>query len=115
MVDWTGPESRSVTIKEFPFPDLLAPVDDLPPATLVTSIESHGVKRIVRGVSHDNGEVRTVSVNGHPARIIAQHAGVADWAITLDLPSNGHITALSTDWQGNRELTPHEINGLSIH
>lgn len=34
--DWTGPEARAVSIKELPFPDLLAPVDDLPPATLVT-------------------------------------------------------------------------------
>ena len=109
VVNWSGPEARVVSIKEFPFPDLLAPVDDLPPATLVTSIESHGAKRIVRGVSHDNGEVQLVTVNGLPARITVQHAGVADWVISLELPADGQLIAQSSDGEGNVELTPHAI------
>ena len=54
---WTGPEARATTVKDIPFPELLAPVDDLPPATLITSIQSEGDKRLVRGVAHDNGEI----------------------------------------------------------
>ena len=88
---------------------LTGTVDDLPPATLVTSIESEGAKRIVRGVSHDNGEVRLVTVNGLPARITAQHAGVADWVITLELSADGQLIAQSSDSKGNIELTPHSI------
>jgi len=83
-------------------------VDDLPPATLITAIKSEGTKRIVSGVSHDNGEIATVSVNGQPAKITAQHAGVADWTISLDASANGRYVAKSTDAAGNVELVPHE-------
>lgn len=34
--------------KDIQFPELLAPVDDLPPATLITKIQSEGDKRQVR-------------------------------------------------------------------
>ncbi len=63
----------------------------------------------MRGVSHDNGEIATITVNGHPATIIAQHAGVADWTLTLDGPASGHYVAQATDRAGNAELTPHEV------
>jgi len=106
---WSGPEVRAATIKELPFPDLLDPVDDVPPATLVTNIELSGMTKIVRGVSHDNGEVRSVRVNGLPARITSQHAGIADWVITLESPADKQLIAQATDSQGNIELTPHSI------
>ena len=61
----------------------------------------------MRGVSHDNGEIATVSVNGHPAKITSQHAGVADWIITLDAPADGRFLAQATDRAGNVELMPH--------
>ncbi len=92
------------------FPDLLAPVDDLPPATLITSIQVEGTKRTVYGVSHDNGEIVTVSVNGHPATITTQHAGVADWSITLDPSANGLYLAKATDLAGNVELMTREVS-----
>jgi len=63
----------------------------------------------VRGISHDNGEIATVSVNGRPATITAQHAGVADWTITLDAPADGRHIAKATDLAGNAELVPHLV------
>ena len=109
IADWTGPEARAAEVKSIAFPELLAPVDDLPPATLITSITSEGARRIVSGISHDNGEVATVTVNGHSAKITEQHAGVTDWAITLDAPADGRYLAKATDRAGNAELTPHDV------
>lgn len=104
---WTGSEARAAEVSGVAFPQLLNPVDDLPPATLITSIKSVGAKRLIIGVSHDNGEIMSVSVNGHPATITAQHAGVADWSITLGAPANGRLIAKSTDRAGNEEQVPH--------
>lgn len=109
IADWTGPEARAAEVKDMTFPELLAPVDDVPPATLITSFAADGAKRIVRGVSHDDGEIATVTVNGHSATIITQHAGVADWTLTLDVPADGRYLAKATDSAGNTELTPHEV------
>jgi G8 domain-containing protein len=110
-----GPFARAGVIKGVTFPQLLAPVDDLPPATLITSIKRAGDKRIVHGVAHDNGEIREVTVNGHSAQIVAQHAGVADWIISLDAPPDGRYIAQSTDDAGNAELMPHDLRQYSAH
>jgi hypothetical protein len=82
---------------------------------LITSIKSEGAKRIVRGVSHDNGEIATVSVNGHPATITAQHAGVADWMITLDGTADGRYIAQATDCARNAERMPHDLTERAAH
>ncbi len=112
---WTGPEARAVADNGVLFPELLAPVDDLPPATLITGIQSVGARRLVRGVTHDNGEIRGVSVNGHSAKVTAQHAGVADWIIMLDTPGDDCYLAQSTDDAGNIELMPHNLNLHATH
>ncbi len=109
MDGWTGPEARAARIKGPAFPDLLAPVDDLPPATLITSVQHNGTSRIVRGIAHDNGDIATVTVNGLPATIAANQAGIADWTITLDAPANGRYLAKATDIAGNAERMPHEV------
>ena len=106
---WTGPEALAAVANDVAFPELLQPVDDLPPATLINQIRVVGNQRIVSGVSHDNGEVALVTVNGERARIIAQQAGIADWTITLDAPANGHWSAHAQDRDGNRERMPHEL------
>ena len=106
---WTGQEARAAKVEGVAFPQLLAPVDDLPPATLVTSVQPAGTRRIVRGVAHDNGEIATVFVNGQPATITTQHAGVVDWNVTLDGPDDGRYVATATDLAGNAERTPHEV------
>jgi hypothetical protein len=109
VAGWTGPEARAAKIKSLAFPDLLAPVDDLPPATLITSIQPNGSRQIVRGISHDNGEIATISVNGLPATITARHAGVADWTIAMDAPASSRYVATATDLAGNAERLPHEV------
>ena len=38
------------------------------------------------GITHDNGEIAVVAVNGKSATIINNHSGVADWSIELLLP-----------------------------
>jgi len=82
---------------------------------LITSIQVEGTKRIVSGVSHDNGEIATVVVNGQPAKITFQQAGVAEWTITLETSVDGHYIAKSTDRAGNVELTPHDIRDRMAH
>ena len=63
----------------------------------------------MRGISHDNGEIATVTVNGRLVAITTQHAGVADWTITLDAPSDGRLIARAVDLVGNAERLLHEI------
>ena len=109
IADWTGADARLAPANATAFPKLFAPVDDLPPATLITSIQVEGTKRIVSGVSHDNGEIATVVVNGQPAKITFQQAGVAEWTITIEASVDGHYLATSTDRAGNVELTPHDL------
>ena len=62
---------------------------------------------LVRGTTHDNGVVKTVSVNGRSARILDQAHGVADWIIRL--PKSESVSATAVDDAGNRERIPHKI------
>jgi hypothetical protein len=103
----TGDESLVAEVSDMDFPELLHPVDDLPPCTIITRIDETGDLLHVRGTTHDNGVVKTVSVNGKNARILNQIHGVADWRI--DLPKSKSVTATATDATGNREQIPHEI------
>jgi hypothetical protein len=107
--DWTGPEARAAIVNNVPFPALLAPRDDVPPATMITGVQVVGKKHVIFGTSHDNGEIKAVTVNGQAAEILTQQAGVADWTITLDPPADGLFRALATDHAGNTEQMPHRI------
>ncbi len=104
---WTGRDARALVAPAVTFPQLLDPLDDLPPASLLTHITVDGKQHVIRGVSHDNGRIATVVVNGKPATIIRQHAGVADWSITLDAPADGRYHVTATDEARNTERTPH--------
>jgi len=115
IAGWTGDDALAAEIADVAFPELLAPIDDLPPATLITGIRTVGSKRIVRGVSHDDGEIATVTVNGRPAEILTQHAGVADWTITLEVPSDDRFLARSVDRLGNSEQIPHQRRERDAH
>src|SRR5205823_13040442 len=92
------------------FPKPLDPVDDLPPATVITGVGrlDHG-RLVVRGTTSDDGSVKQVLVNGRAARPMA--ANFAEWQITLEGVSPGmlKLTALAEDAAGNRERLPHEI------
>ncbi|MSU43233.1 MAG: hypothetical protein EXS22_04220 [Pedosphaera sp.] len=105
----TGDESVAAEVTNVAFPKLLDPVDDLPPTTFITRVARQGSQMILSGVSHDNGVIKEIKVNGQPAKIITQAHGVADWQITLPIPADGRFTGGATDDAGNAELTPHRL------
>jgi hypothetical protein len=104
----TGKRVRAAEVEGVEFPTLLDPVDDLPPATMITSARRDGSKLRVRGVTHDNGDIAAVTVNGLAATILWQHAGVADWEATLAADA-GEVTAAATDRAGNEEKTSAKL------
>jgi hypothetical protein len=104
---FTGKDVRAADAST-DFPTLLTPVDDLPPATLITSVRQANGKVLVRGVSQDNGDIASVSVNGQGAKLVCAHAGVVDWEITMVSPRNGKLSAKATDAAGNVERTGPE-------
>jgi len=81
------------------FPELLSPVDDLPPATIITSVS----KGIVRGTTCDNGTVKRVLVNGREAKATAPN--FAEWEIALEDLSK--VEAWAEDAAGNVETNHH--------
>ncbi len=89
------------------FPELLEPVDDEPPATAILETGQDGEEWMVRGVSHDNGEIVKVLVNGAEADLSRTTAGVVDWEIRLE--GGGAVVAVAVDDAGNEELTPHRV------
>jgi hypothetical protein len=105
----TGDESRVAEVTEAEWPTLLEPVDDLPPATMITSVRRDGGKLIVRGISHDNGDIVAVLLNGREATIVSGQAGVVDWQVTLNAPPDGRLVALAKDKAGNLEQTAHRL------
>ncbi len=102
----TGDESRAAEVKDVAFPELLHPVDDLPPATVITSIrrQSDG-KLLVRGFCSDNGIVKKVLVNGTEAK--ATGSNFSEWEATVaDAPT---VSAHAEDEKGNVEKLRHEV------
>jgi hypothetical protein len=108
VVGLTGDESRVAEVHDVEFPQLLDPVDDLPPATVITHLSRAGSNQVVvRGTCSDNGKVKEVRVNGQPARALRDN--FAEWEITLNIPSGKSLklTAQATDEAGNTEMLPH--------
>jgi hypothetical protein len=105
----TGNESVVAEVAGIEFPELLDPVDDLSPATVITQVRREGDKTIVEGVTHDNGIIETVAVNGRPAKLTRHTDGVLDWRIELSVRKGGTVEAIATDRAGNVELTPHQV------
>jgi hypothetical protein len=105
----TSDESRVAEVKDIAWPTLLDPIDDIPPATIITSVHREGEQLIVSGISHDNGKIVEIKVNEHPAKQIASHAGIVDWSIKLDSPHDDKLVAFAVDEAGNREQTAHRL------
>jgi hypothetical protein len=103
----TGDESRVGEVKGIQFPKLLDPVDDLPPATVITHVTRKNGKWLVRGTTSDNGQVKRVLVNGKEARALTPN--FAEWEIVLDAINNRRISAYAKDMAGNMEKLPHTI------
>jgi hypothetical protein len=128
----TGDESRVAEVTDIEFPKLLDPVDDLPPATVVT-LPQRGLPArlvngtlIVRGTTTDNEQARRVVVSIAPAdeegnvkegaQPIVVEAADADfnfhqWEAKLEglAPGNYAITAAAEDAAGNVEQSPHRF------
>ncbi len=105
----TGEDAVATEVRDVPFPRLLDSVDELPPATVITSARREGGRIVLEGVAHDDGEIASVTVNGETAEVVSVNAGVVDWRIDIAAPPDGRVTAGAVDDAGNRELTPHEL------
>lgn len=106
----TGDESRVMEVRDVAFPELLHPVDDQPPATVITSVQRDGDYWLIRGVSEDNGEIKVVKVHGVAAT--STRANFAEWEVKLkreSLPADGRIKAAAKDAAGNVEQLAHAI------
>jgi hypothetical protein len=96
--------------READYPGPLDPVDDLPPATVITHVARVGAGKLrVRGTTSDNGTVKRVLVNGRPAR--ARAANFAEWEVVLEdlRPGAVTVTAHAEDVAGNVEKLPHVV------
>jgi hypothetical protein len=105
----TGGEAKVAEVKDVDWPAILDPVDDLPPATIITSAELDGDVVRVRGITHDNDDIASVQVNGKTADIESNQAGVVDWIISFIAPKDGRVEAVATDSAGNTERTGHVV------
>jgi hypothetical protein len=105
----TGDESVVAEVKGLAWPQLLNPVDDLPPATVILSVRRQGGQLLVEGVSHDNGVIRSVTVNGQDAQLDMIQPGLVDWAVHMPLPKDGRVVAAAVDEAGNRETLAHVV------
>jgi hypothetical protein len=104
----TGDESRVAEVRDVAFPKLLDPVDDLPPASVITHVRrTKDGKLLVRGTTSDNGKVKRVVVNGKEARAVA--GNFAEWEIVLDAKGIAKITAHAEDAAGNIEKRSHVL------
>jgi len=92
---------------ESKFPDLTKFKDDQPPQTVVTFVGSAANgQRLVRGIASDNGEVKTVTVNGQPAKSL--RGDYSEWEVTVPAAAL-NLTAQATDAAGNIEPRPHVV------
>ena len=103
----TGDESVVAEVTDVSMPQLLFPTDDVPPATIVTQAVRDGKQLRVTGISHDDGEITKIIVNGTEANVVTHVAGVVDWTVTLVVPKDGKISAHAVDASGNIEQTAH--------
>jgi hypothetical protein len=103
----TGEESRAAEVSDVEFPTLLHPVDDRPPATVITRVVVEEGKVRVYGTTSDDGSVKRVIVNGRDAA--ADAANFAQWNVVLEGidASRKEISAHAEDEAGNVEKLPH--------
>jgi hypothetical protein len=102
----TGNESRVAEVSGIAFPEPLQPVDDLPPATVITRvIRGKGTVKVL-GTTTDNGTIKAVRVNGQSVSL--PEGSFGGWEVTLkDVPAGPMtIEAKAEDEAGNVEKTP---------
>ena len=101
----TGDQSRVAEVTGVEFPKVLDPVDDLPPATVITAVSRKDGKLVVRGVTGDGGTVKRVVVNGVAATPAREN--YAEWEVVL--PMADAVTAHAEDAAGNVEKLAHAV------
>jgi hypothetical protein len=105
----TGDESAVMEVTDVEFPKTLDPVDDLPPATVITHVTKVDGKLLVRGSCSDNGEVKCVVVNGQEAKATA--ANFSEWEVSLSPGDKGtKLAAHASDAAGNVEKLQHALS-----
>jgi hypothetical protein len=112
----TGEESRVSEVRNVTFPTLLEPVDDTPPATIITSpasamtVKREGESLIVRGTTTDNVRTKRVWVNGVEAR--DSDYNFHRWEVTLSgvKPGPLDLVAHAEDEAGNIEINRHKLS-----
>lgn len=99
------PQAQSESVDYYRF--VQRPTDDLPPFTVITSVDRYGEDAWeVRGVTSDNGVVEGVQVNGHAATLLDEYG---HWRVVLmatEVDEQG-LEAVGRDAAGNVEPTPH--------
>jgi uncharacterized protein (TIGR03067 family) len=87
--------------------------DTLPPCTVITHVRRTAQGGLhVRGTASDDGRIRSVLVNGQPAKPLTSN--FAQWEITLENIQRGEMTlkALAIDEAANVEPRPHQLQIL---
>jgi hypothetical protein len=108
LADGSGINCGPLSSAAFPGP--LEPVDDLPPATVITFVQTMADGRVlVRGTTTDNGKVKAVRINGQPPKQTAEN--YTQWEIVLEKASR--IVAVAEDCAGNIERTPHQVSAIA--
>ena len=104
----TGDESKLSQVKDVEFPKLLDPIDDLPPATVITHVKRDNGKATVLGFTTDNGTVKKVLINGKEAT--SKGTNFARWEIVLEAPEGAlTLSANAEDAAGNVEKRGHVV------
>ncbi|MFT7640881.1 MAG: hypothetical protein ACI9G1_002625 [Pirellulaceae bacterium] len=110
---FTGTNARIASVSNVEFPQVLNPVDDLPPATTVTyppagaSLKLTDGTLIVRGTTTDNVKTSRVIINGVAAQDVDYNFHQWSARLTGIKPGSLTITATAEDAAGNVEQTPH--------
>ena len=100
----TGDESRVLEVRDIPFPQLLDPIDDQPPSTIITSVTRTSEGWLIRGSAADNGEIKQVTVNGAAAYAVRDN--FAEWEATLPSGELKTIMVSAVDAANNVEKLP---------
>jgi hypothetical protein len=103
------PGLPEVTASSTAFPAPLTPVDDLPPATVITSAAANERGEVVvRGTTSDAGTVKKVAVNGTSVRPLRPN--YAEWEVVVAPPAGTlELSAAAEDEAGNVETRPHQV------
>jgi hypothetical protein len=91
------------------YPKPLAPVNDLPPVTVITGVHRAKGKLVVRGTASGSGPIKKVLVNGQAARAVGPN--FAEWEVVLG--GSGaeavKLIAHAEGAAGNVEKVPHVV------